>query len=459
MAFDVRCPECKVRLRLDEAPEPGVEIECPRCDASFMPPSPGGTKGSEEKAKDKPKSEKPKKKEKAKTAGKKRNVKKKRTNPVVLLVAIGFGFLFLFGVGMAMIWVLNRPGKVMDMMGYVSGECNYARGLNFSHWNKYPGYASEVSKIFTSEMKAGSDECAKAAGADPEVFIDYLLIGKARYNGSTTTVYVFRTNRSFGVDKMSTLPGARPNGTNTYSLGANAPGILAGSSVYVPNNRTIVVVSRGAKSSQLLTDAQAGKANSFAKYFNDTIKTTARGASWLIVRNEGMLKNYIAETGSKGSDLPGVTDRTKVATTMGVWCTPGGSGVRVGLSLECSSRKDASDFVTAMKGGPLGKGDESEPTNVLKTSGVSGFSDKKAFGEFMQYATFTSMGCCAYVYSTVSGDANIRTWLNAFNNPTAATDEGGAGGGFGGLPGGGGGPGAPGLPGGVAMPGMGGPGR
>ena len=38
MAFDIRCPECKAKLRLDEAPDPDTPIECPLCGSQFAAP-------------------------------------------------------------------------------------------------------------------------------------------------------------------------------------------------------------------------------------------------------------------------------------------------------------------------------------------------------------------------------------------------------------------------------------
>lgn len=418
MSFDVRCPDCKARLRLDEEPDPKVEIECPRCEASFLPPKAASQKPQEKPKAEKPKGDKPKKKEgkKGATSGKKREVRKKRTNPVVLLIAIGFGFLFLFGVCMAMLWFMNRPGKVLDMMSYVSADSNYVRGLNLTVWNKYPGYASEVGKFYTQEVKAATDAMADAVGADKETFIDYMLTAKIR-NGGTSTMYVFRTYKPFNMEKLGTgLPNGRPNGTNMYAMAGNAPGILANSTVYIPSKKDIVVILPGRQSAKMLSDAQAGKDSSFAKHFNDTVRISSRSASWVVFRNTGDLQTFIANGGASLKDLPGIVDRMKATNTAAVWCNPGASGMRVSCGLECATSAEAGDFVKGMKGGPLGKGDESEPTNDMKAASLGPVTDKKAFSEFMQYCTFTSNGACAYLYSTVSSDASVRSWMGKFND-------------------------------------------
>src|SRR5438552_920117 len=38
MAVELRCPDCRAKLRLQEQPEPGTEIECPECNAVFTAP-------------------------------------------------------------------------------------------------------------------------------------------------------------------------------------------------------------------------------------------------------------------------------------------------------------------------------------------------------------------------------------------------------------------------------------
>jgi hypothetical protein len=77
-----------------------------------------------------------------------------------------------------------------------------------------------------------------------------------------------------------------------------------------------------------------------------------------------------------------------------------------------------------MREGPLGKGDESEPTNQLKSAWGQITGDKKAWSEFMQYLDFRSKRECAYAVSTVSGE-NTRKFLDMFNSPTMATGESG----------------------------------
>ena len=38
MAVELRCPECRTKLRLKETPDAGTEIECPKCGHGFPAP-------------------------------------------------------------------------------------------------------------------------------------------------------------------------------------------------------------------------------------------------------------------------------------------------------------------------------------------------------------------------------------------------------------------------------------
>ena len=128
MAFDTRCPECKAKLQLDEAPDSDLPIECPKCGSLFRAPRPEGDK--------KPKADKGSDDKKAKSGGKKpfvakkKKAKKKRTNPVFLLAAIGFGFIALGVIFSTLIWLAGRAGRVEEMLTYVPGDANWARGVN-----------------------------------------------------------------------------------------------------------------------------------------------------------------------------------------------------------------------------------------------------------------------------------------------------------------------------------------
>ncbi len=467
MSFDIRCPECKAKLRLDEAPDPDTPIECPRCGSQFAPPDdaapapkPGRKGGGKAKGK------------RARgdngNVPKKRKAIKKKVNPFVLVALIMFAFAGLIGVGATLIYFANKAGNVEEMLTYVPDSCNWARGVNVGTMAKYPGYQSEVDKFYTSDIKWAADELADAAGHNKDNFLSYLIIAKNNTGGGiASTMYVFRTMKSFEPTNLgANLKGARDNGDGSYAISGGS-GLLSGSVVYMPTRRVIVVIPAGGSQRQLLSasmEGKKGKDGTFAGHLDDTGRVVIRGCLWLLIRQTGGLKNYAADTLEPlKTGLKSIHDRALKSNGMfGVWTTPGGSGVRFGVAMQCESSKDASDLVKAMQDGPLGKYDESEPTNDMRNGGLSFTSDKKVWSEMMQFLRYKSKGACAYLVSDVTGE-NSRRILGQVNNPsmgTGGSGQGGGRGGPGGPPGGFAPPagGGRGLPGGVAPPGGVGPG-
>jgi len=432
MAFDIRCPECKAKLRLDEEPDSDTPIECPRCGSQFA--APDNAKPAPKPTKT-PKSLKAKGGPRAKGGSpKKRKAIKKKVNPFVLLLMIGFAFAGLIGVGAALIYFANKAGNVEEMLTYVPEECNWARGVNVGTMAKYPGFQAETDKFVTSDVKWVADELASAAGHNTEGFLSYLIIAKNRTEGSVSgTMYVFRTMASFKpADVGANLPGSRDNGDGSYSL-SGGTGLLNGAVVHMPTKRVIVVIPAQASQRQLLSGSMAGKngrEGSFAGHLDDTGRVVIRGSLWLLIRQTGGQKNYAATSIEPlKTGLKSIHDRATKSTGMfGVWSTPGGHGLRFGVALQCESSKDAKDLVRSMQEGPLGKYDESEPTNDMRSGGLGFTSDKKLWSEMMQYLRYKSKGSCAYIISDVSGE-NMRRILQLVNSPTMGT---GAGGGFGG---------------------------
>ena len=512
MPFETRCPECRTKLRLDEAPRRNEPIECPKCGTLFLPPkaaaetaarvpekaakrdgkifaddAPAKPAGRSEKVfadeednrparKPKPKptapkAEKPMKKAGGKSIavkadknpnnkGKKRDVKKRKTNPAVLLLSLAVGFLGLGGVFFGMTWLLGRAGGVQQMLAFVPGESNWIRGVNVSYMAKFPGYAAQVDKFKTPAVDAATAELAKTSGLDPVGFLDYLMIAKSRTTANTGTIYLFRTQKSFEIAKIQAglTGGTATNvgGVDGAKFNNSGPGLLSNATVLFPTTRIIIVVMPGPQSGTLANAVAACKASpdgSFLPKLNATSKTIIKGSIWLIFRNTGALQNYMDfSLAGVNLDFKSLYDKGKVAETAGVWTTPGGSGVRVGAAFSCTDKKAAYELVRYMRDGPLGKEDESEPTNQMKSAGIQFLLDKKTFGEFMQYCKFSSVQECAFITSTVSGE-NAKRLLDAFNSPAIASDEGGSsfqGGNF--APQGGRPP-QVGLPGGIAMPG------
>ena len=454
MPFETRCPECAAKLRLDDAPPTGTPIECAKCGTLFVPPRaakaratvPPGKSGrarppvddsdAEDAAPRKPAKsgiKKPKSIKVEKTAnpnnkGKKRKAKKKVTNPIFLLGAIAFGACGLVVVFCTMVYYINRAGKVEEMMTFVPPDVNWVRGTNVSLLVKYPGYAAEVTKFYTPEIKAATDHLAKAAGHDPSEFVDYLLVAKQR-GGAGGTVYVFRTGRSLKLDVFAAGLGATEapvNGERGFKCGANAPGVLAGAVVIVPLPRIVVVVAPGSNQAGMAsasTVGKGGKGDSFAKKLNATGKVVIRNPIFLLMRNTGPLSNYM-ETSTKviDKDFAMIADKSKGATMFGIWTSPGGGGVRVGAAFECPDAESARAVAKSMKSGPLGKGDESEAPNQMRSANFQFVSNKKVFGEFMQNVQYLNTRECVYGVSDLTNE-NAKSMLSVFNNASMGLGE------------------------------------
>jgi len=460
MPFETRCPECAAKLRLDDAPPSGTPIECAKCGTLFVPPRaskaratvpPGKSGRPRPRADDdaggdsdvedvapprkpakggikKPKSIKVEKTANPNNKGKKRKAKKKVTNPVFLLAAIAFGFGGLTVVFFTMIYYINRAGKVEEMMTYVPPDVNWVRGLNVSLMAKYPGYASEVTKFVTPEVKAATDKLAAAAGHDPELFLDFLMHAKQR-GGPGGSMYVFRTGRSVKLDVFAAGLGATEapvNGERAFKCPANAPGVLANAVVMVPTPRLVVVVLPGGAQAGMAsasTVGKGGKGDSFAKKLNATGKVVIRNPIFLLMRNTGPLSNYM-ETSTKviDKDFAMIADKSKGATMFGIWTSPGGGGVRVGAAFECPDAESARAVAKSMKSGPLGKGDESEAPNQMRSANFQFVSNKKVFGEFMQNVQYLNTRECVYGVSDLTNE-NAKSMLSVFNNASMGLGE------------------------------------
>ena len=164
MAVELRCPECRAKLRLPVSPEEGSEIECPKCGHVF--PAEGNAAGAARADNDDPRPSKktsrdddePRRKKKDKKpatatktdeAGeprkkKKRKLKKRTTNTAVLVGAI-IGGLLVLGIFIgAIVWFFTRKSASQEMMMYLPDDCDEVSGINLGHIQKYPSSTSRA---------------------------------------------------------------------------------------------------------------------------------------------------------------------------------------------------------------------------------------------------------------------------------------------------------------------------
>src|SRR5579872_1004670 len=191
MAVELRCPECRAKLRLSQAPDPDSEIECSKCgfvfptdenivhagdadeDAKPSKKKAGSNQKSDGDNEKKPadNSKKNEKKADKPFKRKKRRAKKRKTNPVVMWSIIG-GAVVLLGIAAGiLIWMSTRKGATQEMMGYLPDDCDEVSGLNIGHLQKYKEfYKATESKFATKGFRSAADVFAKALGAERMTF-------------------------------------------------------------------------------------------------------------------------------------------------------------------------------------------------------------------------------------------------------------------------------------------------
>lgn len=414
MAFDLRCPDCKAKLRLDEEPERGVPIECPKCGSTFTP---GAAKSTDTVKKGKRK-EPAKAKDKENSANKSDEMEaKERTfmNPFLLLGIILAGLGAYAAVAFGTLNVLSRSGKVEDMVSFVPIDADIVRGANLKVLSEYPGYKGELDKYVNAPVKAGLVELVKAAGVEDNAFDDYMIYAGSRPAGAA--VFIFRCRQNLDPETVKTGLGATEqavDGTTCLSVPASAPGVLSGSVIVLPSKRYIVLAPAGTDQPAVIRASMAGwndRSRSFVEVLGDTGRVVIRGHSWLLVRGKpddptNPLQNTIrVDPNQPDKDLGKYVEAAKKARVGGMWNTFGGS-VRFGAAIDCGTAAAASALAKTLREGPLGQGDAAELPRPLK-EGVS-WTYGKDFRALLDGFRFSSTGSCAYVTSSLKDNQALK---------------------------------------------------
>jgi hypothetical protein len=241
----LRCPDCRAKLRLAEAPEPGTEIECPECKAIFQAPDPETGEVPDERGakKSKKKDDKAKASDKPRDKGvpRKRKAKKKETNKGALIAVIIGGILFAsFAIG-TLIWFFTKKPVAYEMMKYLPEDSTEAVGVNLGHMYKYSEFIKVVEPTYTGlGFWKAIDATAKVFGIEPRDLPDYMVQGWGKNGGAL----VIRTKKEFDPADLKKLPGAqegKADGVTYYSI-SPFPKLFGGAplKVFAPTNRLIV---------------------------------------------------------------------------------------------------------------------------------------------------------------------------------------------------------------------------
>jgi hypothetical protein len=301
MAVELRCPECRTKLRLKAAPEPDAEIECPKCGHVF----PGEANVVYAGAADE--DELPKKKRREEPAGKsaegekadkapdeaakpfkrkKRRAKKRKTQRGVLIGIIAGAVLFVGFVGGTLIWFFTKKSASQEMMTYLPADCDEVSGINIGHLQKYPEFYKSCEMTFANAgFKQAADAFARAIGEQTNDMLEYVVQGSGTSGGVKVEATVLRSKVEFEPDQLAALSGAREqtlDGVSYYTI--NDPGLdYPGARVFAPTNR-LVVFTRGdipqAQFRAMLTGNKDNLENTAFVRAKPLAKQVSRGTAW-----------------------------------------------------------------------------------------------------------------------------------------------------------------------------------
>ena len=434
MAFDYRCPACKAKLRLDDEQPAGTPIECPKCNETFSAPAVAENAPKKETGAEKPEAGAPEEPKKKRIAKNKMEQERVFMNEFLLLGIVGGAMFALIAVVSLILWVMGRAARVEDMVSLLPSNFNAVRGVSIDQMRKYPGFKPEVDRIYDASLVAAYTDLAKAAGQGPDS-LTYLIIAKdGSTPGSSSWAYIFRVKKSFDKQAFSRVDGASASGEGFAVSNTSSSGFLRGSTIYCPSDQIIVVFKgsdQGGNMSKMAAVAKSEPKDGTREKIGTTGRLAIRAHFWTIVRPQGAMENYLKTTGVPiKTDLPKLASSLDSATVLATWCTVSGRGFRFGAGIECSTSDTAKELQKNIREGKLGKGDESEAPNELK-SAVSIVGQKKEFGEFMQYVDFNQKQKCAYLTSKLESPEGSKNFFSFFSGVYWNTQGGGGGGGFG----------------------------
>jgi predicted Zn finger-like uncharacterized protein len=518
MAVELRCPECRTKLRLKTAPEAGTEVECPKCGSVFSAPEPEPEEGAEPK-KPKKAAEKPAKgaedtaadkdkktatktaakgpdeKSAAPNAPKKRKAKKKETSKTALIGVISAGGVMMLCMIGVLIWFFGRTSKAVEMFYYVPEDANLAIGVNLGHAQKYPAFYKSISGFQNADFKTVGDAIASAAGSKIEDLMDYVVRARSPSGGHSI---VYRTKDDFDDAALGKLPGAQKQTLDgkTFYVSAILPSNER-ARVFAPTKRLIVVCPEGMNDGvfkKILNGHADSKEKTLGVRMGDLGKRLTRGTFWRLIMFEGDLKpSSISEgpnqptagvqqgpppvtpggaPGGGGAPAGGGSGRDETAAQRaavfndalsgslgcGIKASLGSREVRFEIIVGHKEGEKAVSFTKKMKEGELGKGDEGNTPRWFKEDTQS-LGDKKIAAQLLSNIGFGASGTLFYTKSAVDTADLVQSAAGIIGKVLGQSSQLGApqGANPGGGPPGGGPPGG-GPPGGFRPPGGGPPG-
>ena len=406
MAVELRCPECRTKLRLKETPDAGTEIECPKCGHGFpAPEADDGPKALPDEFR-KNKSGKPDKPEAAdapaepkKSAGKKaprkRRAIKHKTNPKLLIAVVVAGLLVLGSIVTALVWYMGRKSVAVEMLGYLPDDADSAVGVNLGHTQKYPEVFKTVEPVYANAgFKKAADIVGQAVGVEGRDWLDYAVTGTSKSGGTTI---VLRSKKAFDQGVLAKLPGAREasgDGGKFYTVGLDVPG-LGSARAFAPTNRLVVFCSGSVAPGTFGNMMRANKDN--AKAFPERMgalgKRMTKGTLWSI---------ELFDVAPKATEAPAADDSGQAYTRLqndlmggtqgkGFKASLGSRAVRIELAMTCRDPEAASGQSKKYNASAWAKGDDDEPPREWKAI-RSQIGEQKVARELYANFAFTSSG-------------------------------------------------------------------
>jgi len=495
MAVELRCPECRAKLRLKVNPEPDSEIECPKCQHVFACDENIVHAGSaddeaprpKQAAVDKPPSGEEAKKTSSESAKpfkrKRRKAKKRKTKPIVI-VGIVVGALMIIGTAAGvLIWFFTKKSASQEMMTYLPADCDEVSGINVGHLQKYPDFYTNCEQMFSGRtFKAAADALAKTMGQQTKDVLEYVVQGNGISNGVPVEATVLRTKEDFDPAVLSKLPGAKEStadGIKYYTI-PNIPDLgYTSPRVFAPTNRIAVFCPGTVPDAVFRAMLKGNKDNLDAtSYYRSGAlgKQVIRGTAWKFMLYGRSVTKLSAPTpqggggggGFGGGDAGGIatggseSDEDAIRREIaGILSSAQGCGVKASVG----SREVRGEFIVLYKDSTTAsemlkkwnerdwiKDQEKDPPRWWKTLANKSGGGKTAANVLRDGLSFRSSGETFIVRTRMETNL-LKNGVSALVSLFLGQQSGGPppggipGGPPGGFPGGGpGGPGAPGRP-------------
>jgi len=450
MAVELRCPEadCRAKLRLAEYPDPGTEVECPKCGTVFPAPDPDTGEVPDARPKkrrdpaadadaDRPRKtrkpaadddaddeDKPRKKKKAaagdkpkaeekkaggdKPVAKRRKAKKQETSKTLLIVLSAAGVTFLVALIIVLVWFFGRKPVAFEMMTYLPADCNGAYGLNVGHVQKYPLFFEKAEQVYKDVgFKKAMDTLAGAVGIDANDLVDYIVQGSGPSGGGL----VIRTKKPFDRAGLAKLPGAREaalDGQKYYTTSDIGGLDFGGPRVFAPTDRLIVFTSGGITDATFRQMLSGNKDN-----FDATLpgragalgKRTVKGTFWILGLYQSgypappIPKDDPTKTSERGVEFAKHAGTTAAgATGFGFKASVGSRAVRFEVIFAFRDAEKATSLYDKHKESDLAKADDAEPPRWWKDF-ANILSNKKLAQELLSNVGAKATGDLFLYYS------------------------------------------------------------